>query len=221
MCGEGTFTPRNRTSEPLDSLPSPFDTLPCGSSGNWNEVPECTWRTDPVSDAGNGDVVRGRGDTAAGNKNRGPKCTVRDDLTEVKCIGVLRGGGGNRNKDGIPNRIWGDGLLSRPRSRRLSYEIDDRESSGEVRDKDGAVFQRLGLTTDLVSNPLGRQGSYNIRRLEPLRAGKSLGTVYRNWVFSPYVPRSLQKQRPSPTMCYTCRRDVQLDCSYLVSIPIA
>lgn len=62
----------------------------------------------------------------------------------------------------------------------------------------GAVFRRLGLTTD-VRNFLARQGSDNVRCLELLRIGKSLGSVYRNQVFRPL--RSLRELWAGSMQC--------------------
>jgi len=187
VIGEGTSTSKNRTSEVPYHLALPFDSLPCGidrSSWNGNRVPDCTWGTDPVGDVDNSRVVRGRGDTVAGDENRVPKCAVRSDLNEVKSIGLFRGGGRTtaRNENRVPECTRGKGLLPRPRSRRVVClcGISDVEIKGVVGGRDETVFQTLRLTMGIVRDLFGGQRGNNVRSLEPLRVGKTLGNVCRN-----------------------------------------
>ena len=77
--------------------------------------------------------------------------------------------------------------------------ISDIEGSGVVRGEDRTTFQRLGLTTDIINNLLWRQRSNNVRKPEPLKAGKSLGSVRWNQVFRP--SRLLQGPWAGPTQC--------------------
>jgi hypothetical protein len=60
------------------------------------------------------------------------------------------------------------------------HSIGDVGGSGEIRGRDGIVFQRLGLTVETVRNLLGRRGSDNVRSLECSSAGKILWSGCRN-----------------------------------------